>query len=186
MKKEKVVFVLIGQRGSGKSSYGTRLIKDQPELIPISRDEILVRRFGSVHTSPYSGSNQHVHVVIHRLLRRKLCTQTGISILLDTWTENSQQRKLLVKKLREYGANRIVALYFITPLEVVETWFWKKPGIAKMSEMSTRQGQGLSFFSENASARDYELFHKLASEINSDGFDKVVRIDPREKLIILS
>lgn len=185
MKKQNSVFLLVGQRGSGKSHYGKRLIEARPELQAISRDEILIRHFGSVHTDPYSGAGHYAYEIMDRLVRRKLATQTGLNILLDCWTGDSRERKSLLHKLRRYGTNRVVALYFITPLKMVETWFWQKPGIAKMSEMRNRQGEGLSFFSENAPRHDHEIFHQLASSIDADGFDEVMRIDPQKELVVL-
>jgi len=186
LKKEKIVFLLIGQRGSGKSHYGRRLVEACPEIKAISRDEIIIRRFGSIHNDPYTGAVYYAYEIMDRLLRRKLTTQTEVKLLLDCWTGDSRERKSLLKKLRQYGANHVVALYFITPLEVVETWFWQKSGIAKIGEIRNRQGEGLSFFPEDAPRHDHELFHRLASKIDSDGFDKVIRIDPLKRLIELT
>lgn len=186
MKRQNDVFLLVGQRGSGKSHYGKRLIEADPKLQVISRDEILIRRYGSVHTDPYSGAGYYAYEIMDRLLRRKLATQTRARLLLDCWTGDSRERKNLLKKLRYYGADRVVALYFITPLTIVENWFWSKPGIAKIGEIRTRQGEGLSFFSENAPRHDHELFHELAAKIDSDGFDEVVRINPQKELVVLT
>lgn len=183
MKEGNVVYLLVGQRGSGKSHYAKQLIEKQPELSAVSRDEILIRLCGSTHADPYSGVHFFAYQIMHRLLRRKLSTQKELSLILDMWTESSRDRKRLIRTLKEYGATRVVALYFTTPVEVVSSWFWKKPGIAKMKEMRTRQGEELIFFSEDAPARDHKLFHKLASHIDSDGFDEVIRIDPSTLLL---
>ncbi len=182
---DNTIYLLVGQRGAGKSHYAGRLIKNQPELSIVSRDAILIRLYGSTDTDPYSGAGHSVQKIMHRLLRRKLSTQTNLRLILDTFTSDSRERKLLINKMREYGATRIVALYFVTPLEIVDQWFWEKPGIAKMSEMSARRGEGLVFFSENAPGRDYKVFHELASQIDSDGFDEVIRIDPQKELVVL-
>ncbi|MEK7519808.1 MAG: AAA family ATPase [Patescibacteria group bacterium] len=182
---QKCVFLLVGQRGAGKSTYGARLVENQPGLSLVSRDEILTRRFGSTDLSPYGSGHYYASKVLSRFLRFKLSTGKGVKLVLDLWTGESDDRKYLVKMLREYGATRVVALYFTTPLSVVDSWFWQKPGIAKVEEMSARQGQKLTFFLPNAPARDYELFHQLAKDIDADGFDGVIRIDPREKPIVL-
>lgn len=179
------VYLLVGQRGAGKSSYAKRLLANQPELSFISRDEILVRKFGSTDTDPYGGVQWYVLEVLHRLLRFVLRTRPMIKIVLDCWTEDSKGRASLVQKLREYGATRVVALYFVTPREVVDSWFWLKPGIAKMEEMGSRNGENLVYFSADAPLRDYNAFHRLARHINSDGFDQVIRIDPRTEPIVL-
>jgi predicted kinase len=183
---ERNVYLLVGQRGSGKSSYARHLVAAQPELSIISRDEILVRKFGSTDTNPYTGEQWYALEVMHRFLRFVLKTKPKAKLILDCWTGGSKERKALIRKLRDYGATRIVALYFTTPRDVVSTWFWLKPGLAKITEMHTRQGQNLTFFSEDAPLRDYDLFHQMAQSIDSDGFDEVIRIDPREKIVHLT
>ena len=186
MKKPNTVFVLVGQRGSGKSHYGSRLLEATPEMQGVSRDEILIRLFGSVYTSAYSGANTYALHVMHRLLSRKLSTQSGITLLLDCWTGSSGERERLLQKLREYGADNVVALYFVTPLEVVEEWFWKKPGIAKSGDRKNPHNEDVIFFSENAPRHDHGLFHELAEHIDSDGFDEVIRVNPTKELITLT
>lgn len=182
----KCVYLLVEQRGSGKSHYTKRLLANQPELSLISRDEILVRKFGSTDTSPYGGAQWYILEVMHRLLRFVLRTRPMANIILDCWTEDSKGRVSLVRKLREYGATWVVALYFVTPREVVNSCFWLKPGIAKMNEMGSRKGENLVYFSSDAPSRDYDVFHRLARQIDSDGFDEVIRIDPQTELITLS
>ncbi|MFH1129266.1 MAG: AAA family ATPase [Patescibacteria group bacterium] len=186
MKKDNTVYLLIGQRGSGKSYYAKRIIENQPGLSAVSRDEILLRLFGAIDTDPHTGMLYFAQEIMYRLLRRKLSTQTGLKLILDSWTVESKERKLFISKLRQYGATHIIALYFITPLETVNLWFWKKPEIAKIKEMKTRREKGLTFFSENDPAHDYEVFHKYASQIDSDGFDGVIRVNPQEELIVLN
>ena len=185
---ERCVYLFVGQRGSGKSHYAERLAAaaKPKEFFKVSRDEILVRLFGTTDTDTYFGGQWYALEIMDRYLRRLLKTRQSVKILLDCWTENSQDRSLLIKKLRDYGATRVVALYFITPSDLVNVWFWRKPGIAKMSEMSLRKDQGLMFFGENAPFQDYGVFHELARDIDSDGFDEVIRIDPLQELIDLS
>lgn len=181
----KCVYLLVGQRGAGKSSYAKHLLANQPELLLISRDEILVRKFGSTDTNPYGGAQWYTLEVLHRLLRFVLRTRPMVMIVLDCWTEDSKGRASLVQKLREYGATRVAALYFVTPREVVNSWFWLKPGVAKLEEMGKRGGENLVYFSADAPSRDYDAFHRLARHINSDGFNQVIRVDPRTEPIML-
>lgn len=181
----KCVYLLVGQRGAGKSAYAKRLLANQPELLFISRDEILVRKFGSTDTNPYGGAQWYAIEVLHRLLRFVLRTRPITKIILDCWTGDSEGRASLVQKLREYGATRVVALYFVTPREVVSSWFWLKPGIAKIEEMGKRDGDNIVYFSADAPLRDYDTFHRIARHIDSDGFDQVIRIDPRTETVML-
>ena len=186
MEKNNTVYLLVGPRGSGKSHYARRLVGAQPGLTGISRDEILARLCGSADASPYTGAHYFCLKIMERLLRRKLSIQTGLRVMLDSWTGESEERKRLIRILREHGATRIVALYFITPLELVSQWFWQKPGIAKIKEWKSRKAENLTYFSEDAPAHDFRLFHELAACIDSDGFDEVIRIDPCAELITLS
>lgn len=179
------VYLLVGQRGAGKNVYAEKILSKQPEILFISRDAVLTRLFGSTDLSPYSGQQGYGGAVTKRLLRRTLSTRTGIKLVFDYWTGESDTRQSLNQWLRKHGAARVVALYFITPLSLVNEWFWKKPGIAKIREMKARTNEGLCFFSEDAPSRDYEMFHELASNIASDGFDEVIKINPLEPVIVL-
>ncbi len=136
MKKtlKNTVFLLVGQRGSGKSHYGKRLGEEYPHMQVVSRDEIIVRLFGDVELSSYNGGNHYAYRIMHRILRRKLSTQKGITILLDCWTGSTEGREEIIELLRAHGADRVIALYFVTPLKLVNVWFWQKPGIIKWSD----------------------------------------------------
>lgn len=183
---QKCVYLLVGQRGAGKSYYAGRLLTNQPELSLISRDDFLVRKFGSVHLSPYSSAPWYAQEVMKRLLRFVVRTRPMFKIVLDSWTEDSEERGQLIRELKGYGTIRVVALYFVTPREIVSSWFWRKPGVAKMSEMGKCRGENLSYFPEDAPLRDYDVFHRLAQDIERDGFDQVIRIDPQICPITLS
>jgi len=186
LKEHNVVFLLVGPRGAGKSTYAAKIVEHNPGSLLISRDAILIELFGSEHTDPYSGAGYYAMETLFDRLREKLVEKTGSSIVLDCWTGSSQERQYLVKKLRSYGASKIIALYFNTPLAFVEQWFWDKPGIAKMQDMRHLQGKGLIFYAEDAPKRDFDLFHEFAKNINDDGFDQVIQINPLEEPITLS
>lgn len=182
MLNNNTVFLLVGQRGAGKSFYAERLKGLHPEIDIVSRDEALLKRFGAVSFGGYGGELGHMKRAISRLLRMKLRKSSGTRLVLDYWTLTSKERQAWIHELREYGAEKIVALYFVTPVEVVSEWFWKKPGIAKMSQMKALRGQGFTFFSEDAPANDHRVFHMFAEGIDTDGFDEVARINPVESL----
>ena len=55
-----------------------------------------------------------------------------------------------------------------------------------MEEMGSRNGKNLVYFSADAPSRDYDAFHRLAQQIDSDGFDQVIWIDSRTELVPLS
>lgn len=180
--KQNTIYLLVGQRGAGKSHYANKLKEQQPELVLISRDEILIRLFGSTSVDPYTGGHILAYEETLREIKKVFSEGDKKKVLLDFWTGFSNERWSLVRKLRELGAERIVALYFITPLALVEQWFWLKPGIARISEIKTRNGEkGIAFYSDSAPSFDFDLFHKEALRIDNDGFDEVLRIDPQNE-----
>jgi len=182
MEKCNTVYLLVGPRASGKSMYASRLMKLDPGLQCVSRDEVFVRLFGTVYSDRYSGSPQIAKLIISRLLRMRLRNSNQLRLLLDYWTGTSHERQEIICSLRNMGADRVIALYLTTPVEMVNKWFWEKPGIAKASEMRYRQDEGLVFYSEDSPIRDYELFHRCASGIYEDGFDEVMQVDPSQQL----
>lgn len=183
---DKCVYLLVGQRGAGKSHYAKRLLEKQTDLTLISRDEILLRKFGTTDLSPYGGAHCYVNWLTLRLLRFVFRTSPVTKIIFDCWTGSSKERHILIERLRECGATRVVALYFITSLEYVNVWFWRKPGIAKSSEWKERKKEDLVYFSDHVPSCDYDVFHQLAKEIDSDGFDEVIRINPLVEPIVLA
>ena len=185
MDRNNNVYLLVGPRAAGKTEYAEKLIARDPSLNLISRDKILIKTTGSEHNDPYSENILFVVELINRLLRFKLSRYKNQNILLEYFLETSSERKNMTEELREYGASKVVALYFTTPVELVNKWFWQKPGIAKISEMKSTQGRDLVYYSEDSPERDYCLFHNHAQGIDSDGFDQVIRINPLEPLIHL-
>jgi GTPase SAR1 family protein len=186
MNEKKIVYVVVGQRGAGKSTYCKQLIDAYPQLLYFSRDDLLVKLFGKTDLDPDSGGCEYVMKALNGAIREKLSMTGGIQILLDVWTSTKEERSQTIERMRMWGADKVVALYLVTPLELVKIWFWKKPGIAKISEMKTHPGEGLLFFSSSAPANDYEIFHnKLCKEIDFECFDQVVRVHPLDPLIIL-
>lgn len=174
----KEAILTVGPQGSGKSCFCEKAVALDPGLSLISRDKILLELFGSVFLDAYSGGHYHAYGVMWERVKEQVEATSDSRIVLDTWNGGAIDRKAIIEILRGLGVERVVAWYFVTPVETVSEWFWNKPGIAKSSEMCTRQGQGLTFFSEKAPEHDYKLFHKWAGGIDLDGFDEVVRINP--------
>ncbi|PIP55528.1 MAG: hypothetical protein COX06_02905 [Candidatus Zambryskibacteria bacterium CG22_combo_CG10-13_8_21_14_all_42_17] len=171
------VIVTAGTRATGKSTFCDKALALDPSMIEISRDKILLELFGKTALNPYYNGFFYVKEKIWENAKKALVPQ-DVKMIFDVWNGDSLDRKLILRKLREYGADRVVAWYFITPIEIVEEWFWKKPCIAKIGAHRSQQGENITFYPEDAPQRDHELFHKLASDIDSDGFDEVVRINP--------
>lgn len=183
---EQKVFLLVGPRASGKTSYAQRIIEKQPQIELVSRDAILEEHFGGVHQSPYTGA----HYVALRMMFEELFRQLSnpsAHVLLECWTGGSLDRRAVIGRIKEFNARiQIIALYFKTPFELVGTWFWNKPRIAKISEIREKADQGYSFYRPASVQSDYTLFHEFATTISTDGFNQIIVIeDPREEVITL-
>lgn len=186
MNPNKHIFVLVGQRASGKSIYARKLVERQTELQLISRDDILVKEFGKIDCDHYCGNLEWGEDETWRQVKEVLSEDRDIKLIFDHWTWTSLDRKKMIKTLRDLGATAVTALYFRTPAETVSQWFWLKSKIAKSSEM-IRIGfdQGFTFYMEDSPIRDYANFHRLAETIATDGFDAVLEINPLSDLVTL-
>lgn len=183
---EQKVFLLVGPRASGKTSYAQRIIEKQPHIELVSRDAILKKHFGGTYQSQYTD----VHRVALQLMFEELFKQLSkpsTHVLLECWTGGSLEGRAIIRRIKEFNPRiQIIALYFKTPFELVGTWFWNKPGIAKISEMREKADQGYSFYCPASVESDHTLFHKFATSIDTDGFDQIITIeDPREEVITL-
>jgi len=168
----------VGPRASGKSDFCEKAVAANPEVVFISRDQILVELFGDTSIDPYLGGHLYAMDQMWRTIEKKARLTPDLKMIVDAWNESSEERVRIIRKFRDLGADRVAAWYFITPVNYVREWFWKKPGIAKFSEMKEKRGKNLTFYSDNAPQSDHEMFHRLAANIDSDGFDEIVRIDP--------
>ncbi len=172
------VILIVGPRASGKSSFCERTVAIDSSIVLVSRDAMLVELFGKTSLDPYSGGHEYVSEQMWKVVEDQLKSISPLRMILDTWNGSSDERRNIIAQLRRLGAERIIAWYFVTPVEYVKEWFWKKPNIAKVEEMATRQNQGLTFYSSDAPRRDHEIFHQMALGIASDGFDRILRINP--------
>lgn len=174
----KTVFLTVGTRAAGKTTYCKAQVARDHSLVCVSRDDVLMKLFGTASLDPYCGGHDQANITMWKMVEKAL-EETDVKIILDAWNGNSSERRYILSRLRSLGAERIVAWYFVTPVELVSQWFWKKPGIARISEMKSRRGEkNLAFYSVDAPEWDHEHFHKCAAGIETDGFDEVVRIDP--------
>lgn len=170
--------VVVGPRASGKSTFCEEAIIVEPTIVLISLDKLLIEMFGRTHFDAYSGGGYAGLERMWQLVGEEVQSSPDSRIILDAWNGSSGDRSAMIRKLRNLGVSYIEAWYFLTPVEKVVEWFWMKPGIAKMSEMNRREDEGLVFYGEDAPRRDYQVFHRLAEKIDSDGFDRIIRINP--------
>lgn len=173
----KEIILTVGPQGSGKSTFCEKVAVSDPDLVVISRDAILTELFGTAFLDAYTGGHFHAEEVMWRRVRNEIKTSSKSRMILDCWNGFPSERRKIVTHLWNCGVKRIVAWYFVTPIEAVSEWFWKKPGVARMSQMRELHGQGFTFFGEDAPARNYTLYHESASGIDSEPFNEVVRIN---------
>lgn len=172
------VILTVGPRGAGKSHFCEAAVQYDPSLQYVSRDAILVERCGGTMFDPYLGLHWAALEEGWHRVATHLASSPSVRVIFDTWNMDPRERRDILYRLREMGAERVVVWYFITPAEFVERWFWLKPDVAKSSEMQTCHRRGVVFMADDAATRDYYYFHWLAAEIDHEGFDAVVRINP--------
>lgn len=163
------VYLTSGPRGSGKSTFAKKVIAASPEIILVSRDDILRKRFGYTSLDSYTGGHAVVYKIVFEKIKEHLNGSEDSVILLDHWNGFPQHRRTIIRDLRGLGVEFVFCLYFVLPLETCQKWFMKKDDSA-----------GASLYSVES---DYDLFYKTSSDIEADGFDGVVYIDPRQLLI---
>ncbi len=175
--------VTVGPRDAGKSSMCRQIVHEQPDILYISRDEILIELFGSTILSAYDGGHFYAMEVMWERISQALGIEENHIILLDCWNGYPEDRKALVEGLHELGIETIIAWYFITPLHVCLQWF--------------RQNKDSNDYrSEEAFTSDFLLYHSLATDIRrytqndesddwwnnvhspNSSFDAVIRINP--------
>lgn len=171
--KRKTVFLTCGTRGAGKSTYCEAMARENPKLILLSRDNILVELFRSTELNPYEGGHYYAYRVLWEKVECCLAEVGDVQIILDCWNGFPKERKAILKRLRDAGANRVVVWRFITPLETVIGWFNNKAE----DEFNSKESN------ERRSRYDYALFEKMSANIESEGFDDVLYINPAHKNI---
>jgi predicted kinase len=171
------VILTVGTRAAGKSTFCKGVTEFDPSITMVSRDAILMSMFGKTSLDSYSGGHEYAAERMWEAVQKQLEPRDA-RMILDTWNGDGRSRRWIIQKLRKLGANRVVAWYFITPVEVVEQWFWQKPDIAKFGEMGTTTGVERTYYFEDAPRRDHEMYHSRATDIDQDGFDRITRINP--------
>ena len=164
----KRVILTSGPRGSGKTTYVESFLRINPEVKSLSRDGMLVELFGRTSINPYTGDHEYVHQTFLERIK-EILDKSGenIEVVADYWNGWSSERRSLVGKFRDCGADRVICWKFVTPPDVCFDWFMKKSDV-------TGSPEHLKGYYEY----DYELYHKTSENIEEDGFDKVYLINP--------
>lgn len=182
-----VVYVLIGQRGAGKSTYAKALYQRDPTLRLLIRDDISVRCFGSLyfHADKQEEDRRFIYTLklMFRFLKRTFSSKPGSRVIMEVLATTQAGRRSYIETLQKLGATKIIALCFETPLEIVDQWFWQKPEVGLMGV--EKEGEDLLFFTRDTPTRQHEAFQHHLATIDTDGWDQVIRVNPLEPLITL-
>jgi len=166
------VILTVGPQGAGKTTFCHEIIKLRPEVVLVERDAILNELFGDSWTDPYSGAHYVGFKVMMERVEDHLRTDP-LTLILDTWTGDEDERWRVTRRLRGFGADKIVAWYFVTDEDTVVRQFIKRSG---------------SDYPENSVAKDieahycrrnYQFYHSHPVELDQ-GFDEIELIDPHQ------
>lgn len=166
----KTVYLTSGPRGSGKSEYVKSLAEYIPNVIVVSRDEILISLFGKTSLNPYHEEHEHAFSHMFGILKEYLSEYHPAEIIiLDCWNGYSSERKELIKKLKDRGANKVSCIFFNISEDLCVEWYKQKP--------DTRTD---SLYYEHFASRDYEHYYHHAKNIDEDGFDEIITINSNQ------
>lgn len=167
----KNIILTSGPKGAGKSTYSKKFIERYPETQYISRDDLLMELFNKTTTNPDTSESTYAHMKLLGRIKEKLDEQTeGLELIVDYWNGYPHERKKLIKEFKELGANQVICWKFITPNSIAADWFFKKED---------------SYGYLDGYLADYKLYHKKSQNIESEGFDKVVYINPAQLVLDL-
>ena len=159
----KKVILTSGPRGAGKSRYCKTIVQQSPEIIIVSRDDVLMELFGKTSLNPYDGSMHYGYDVYWKRIQ-EILKLDNYFLIMDCWNGTSGERINTIRTLRMSGVEQVICWQFITPLQDCLKWFFQKEDSRGYIESGIR--------------RDYALYHELAASIEEDGFDSVVKINP--------
>ncbi len=165
----KQVFLTSGPRGGGKSTYVEELCRRRPDLTLVSRDQVMLELFGTVWFGAYSGGADHDRGMQEVWRRLEVALKPeGACVVFDCWNGFPADRRWLIEKLRELGADQVICLQFFVSVETCVRWYMRKPE-------QVRGG-----LSESSIRCDYRLYYGQAQSIGQDGFDHVIEVRPEE------
>lgn len=162
----KTVILTSGPRGAGKTTYIQKVKRRHPEISIVSRDKLALKLLGRTAFDPYTFEREYIAEKLWEELETKL--KKHQFLILDLWNGYSEERKDIIKKLREKGVETIICWYFITPLDIVMQQGINKP---------LRERGGIT---PDSLRSNFLFFHKQAQSLKEDGFDKIISIDPHQ------
>ena len=173
----KRVILTVGPQCAGKSTFCEKVVAAFPEVVLVSRDKILMRMFGKVYLSSYSGGHFAAWDELWREMDGHLGELFGRTIILDAWNGPPEDRRSIGEKLRARSVTRVEAWHFVTPLQTYLDWsFTRNPVPIKNHWSEIRRELLLSDYTEI-----YKRFRSIRLE-KEGVFDSVRTINPLEPI----
>lgn len=163
----KTAIVPIGPRGAGKTTYCKKTVLADSGTSLVVRDEIALARFGKTSFDQNTEFYEDMFVGALFWNATRVEIQKNNIVILDTWSSDERDRKIIIKSAKQIGFHRVICWYFTTPPQQVFNWYRQKKDI-KLVNCSEDLYRLLV----------YQRYHKNASGIYTDGFDEVIEINP--------
>lgn len=104
-------YVMVGAPGSGKSTFVSDIVKDDPEAVVISGDDIRAELYGN---ADIQGNYTEIHDRMLEILEENV----GRTVILDGTHYRAAYRKEAIAMLNSYGYDKVTAIVVDRPLEV--------------------------------------------------------------------
>lgn len=181
-----------GPRGAGKTSFCREIIKQRPEVVLIERDAIFVELFGTVYTNRYTGECHWGMQKVWERVKESFWRDRCNTLVLDAWNGYPNERRAMVLKLREAGADYVELWYFVTAEELCLKQFISREG---NSTIPPERKEELS----RRCRWDFQLFHSMEianpvmpdnnqdddrGDLWPDCFDEIKLINPAQLTLI--
>jgi predicted kinase len=121
----KQAFLTVGPQYAGKSTFCEVVTKKHPEVILISRDKIRVEVYGSIWTDPYTTDGSEAMDLLWSRVKESM-ESPDATLILDCWNAAPTTRRQIVDALRQAGAERVEAWYFVTPPQQCAEWLFSR------------------------------------------------------------
>ena len=179
----KEVFLTCGPQHTGKSFFCKKLVEENPGLIYLSRDEILIEKFGTTMLTAYGGGHHWAWQQLWGKVDHLFSEEGDLKIILDAWNGGTDERKYIFKLIKKTGADKVSLLYFKTPYKNHQQYYLKEKPIEEGSTphwTKVRRRNGL-----RNCRHFYSLFHSQPI-FKENIFDRVYLINPMRPLTMIA